>query len=183
MHSCILSVSHLFICPFCHFIYSFIHSAIKLIFLVFCAKYHSELLLLARIAPACTLSTTASRNRRFRHSAMSVFWTLSRPSLSPCLCLFLTLICLLLPFRTQLNCHLLRGLNTSLYTPPQYPDFFYFFTIFITTCNYFFIFLHLLYLYSHSPASSTKAGTKVAFTFECWESTVHCTKLLLSEYC
>jgi len=138
MHSCILSLSHSFICPFCHFIYSFIHSAIKLIFLVFCAKYHSELLLLARIAPACTSSTIASRNRQFRHRAMSVFQTLSLPSLSPCLCRFLTLICLLLSFRTQLNCHLLRDLNTSLYTPLQYPSFFYFFTVFITTLQLFF---------------------------------------------
>ena len=121
-----------------HSVISFIHSSIQLIFLVFCAKCHSELLLLARIAPACTLSTIASRNRQFRHRAMSVFQTLSLPSLSPCLCLFLTLICLLLSFRTQLNCHLLRGLNTSLYTPLQYPSFFYFFTVFITTLQLFF---------------------------------------------
>lgn len=117
-HLCILSVSHSFICPFRHFIYSLIHSAIKLIFLVSCAKDHSG------AAASCPHSTcmyvihNCFQKQTVQTQCQSVFRTLCLPLPEPVLVPFPDSgLSPSFPLGLSLIATSLRGLNTSHYTP------------------------------------------------------------------
>ena len=72
-----------------------------------------------------------------------------------------------------------RSKIPSHYTPSQYPDFFISSQYLSLYAIIFYMSLLFLSLFPLA-ASSAKAGIEAAFTFECLEPTVHCTKLLVS---
>lgn len=194
MHSCILSAHQSVICTSVHsVIYSFIHSVIKVSFFHIYIQRTILSYFFWSTWTLCIPIHSTSKNCWFKNGAMSVlhmdknqapFLPSPKPLLLPLpATLFPTLLWSISSFPAGLS------LNATSSEVQKY-------LLILLTSQYFgffvhsqhlslhalYIFLYLLYHYPQSAARSTIAITKLVFTFECLEPTVHWIKLLLNKY-